>query len=307
MKFHSLKEKSAHRLIMMKLTLSVHLIWILLSSAEALKCYHKSWEPSWEDPTSCASPDEQCAGIAAVPDVQTRNGLQCFTCSNPLDTVCDTIVQCVGIQDRCFKGNLSLQGKTGPVLGCASANLCEGNIEGEKSLFSMPVQILSAPQCCGTSLCNSAPTFRLSVVPVLHHSTYTDKTCRTVQVRFPTPRVNLCSSVSVPDVQTRSGLQCFTCSGPQDTVCDTIVQCVGIEDRCFKTVLSVEGKTGPMLGCASANLCEGHTELEKSPHSLPSQLPSAPQCCGTSLCNSAPTFRLSVVPVLLSLVALSAN
>ncbi|CAJ1059446.1 urokinase plasminogen activator surface receptor-like [Xyrichtys novacula] len=152
---------------------------------------------------------------------------------------------------------------------CTAPSLCSA-IERQISFTHGLIRVANSGYCCNTDGCNNR-------------------------------------DVNVPDVQTQNGLQCFTCSGPQDTVCDTIVKCVGIQDRCFKTVLSVEGKTGPMLGCASANMCEGHTELENSLLSLPSQLPSAPQCCGTSLCNSAPTFKLSVVPVLLSLVALSAN
>ncbi|CAJ1059448.1 phospholipase A2 inhibitor and Ly6/PLAUR domain-containing protein-like [Xyrichtys novacula] len=233
MKFHSLKEESAHRLIMMKLTLSVHLIWILLSSAEALKCYHKSWEPSWEDPTSCASPDEQCAGIAADSDMMTLP---------------------------------SMHIKVG---NCTAPSLCSA-IERQISFTYGSSRVATSGYCCNTDGCNNR-------------------------------------NVKVSDVQTRNGLQCFTCSGPQDTVCDTIVQCVGIQNRCFKSIMSMQGKTGPVLGCVSANLCEGNIEGERSLFSMPVQILSAPQCCGTSLCNSAPTFRLSVVPVLLGLVALSAN
>ncbi|XP_046905557.1 phospholipase A2 inhibitor and Ly6/PLAUR domain-containing protein-like [Hypomesus transpacificus] len=51
---------------------------------------------------------------------QEPNGLQCDSCSNYSDTVCNTPANCVGLEDTCAVVNVS----TGVVKGCISSNLC---------------------------------------------------------------------------------------------------------------------------------------------------------------------------------------
>ncbi|XP_074524833.1 urokinase plasminogen activator surface receptor-like isoform X6 [Halichoeres trimaculatus] len=202
----------------MKLTLCVPLIWMLFSSAEALKCVqgiHMTNEATSKDPEPCNSPNVQCATVAhqdltntgfklysivrtcassslcnesdsvfslgydnvrttaslqccstdgcnnkplTYPDEPIPNGLQCVTCSLSAPS-CNQTQQCAGVQDRCIAANMTDSAGTYPVYGCASANLCEGDIDLKlKLLFSQFVHYdevkFTANDCCNTSLCN---------------------------------------------------------------------------------------------------------------------------------------------------------
>ncbi|XP_038572892.1 phospholipase A2 inhibitor and Ly6/PLAUR domain-containing protein-like, partial [Micropterus salmoides] len=99
-----------------------------------------------------------------------KNDLQCLTCTNDQDTVCNGTVQCVGIQDRCITVNGQVDfNDTFLIRGCASANVCEvlSHLKVRSAFAANFVNISSAPKCCGTSFCNSAWTVRLSICPLL--------------------------------------------------------------------------------------------------------------------------------------------
>ncbi|XP_041715318.2 phospholipase A2 inhibitor and Ly6/PLAUR domain-containing protein isoform X1 [Coregonus clupeaformis] len=93
-------------------------------------------------------------------------------------------------------------------------------------------------------------------------------------------------------------LQCYSCKSEEDKVCNTTVQCVGVEDHCFKyTVPARDGSNdGRHLGCASANVCRRY---ETSPSTLNFN------CCKGSLCNNAMDIGLSSLPLLLGLLIIS--
>ncbi|XP_074523931.1 urokinase plasminogen activator surface receptor-like [Halichoeres trimaculatus] len=154
---------------------------------------------------------------------------------------------------------------------CAPSSLCSE----DNQLFSISYssfKLTSSLQCCSTDGCNNIP-------------------------------------VPYPDDQKPNGLQCVTSDAwglPQNQTLD----CVGIQDRCIAFKETERGEMLIRRGCASANLCEGPTELklralfDQSIHGDEERF-SAPECCDTSLCNSAPSDKLNVIPLLLALVALS--
>lgn len=111
-------------------------------------------------------------------------------------------------------------------------------------------------------------------------------------------------NVTYPDVQTGNSLQCFTCDDGQSSVCNKTVECVGVQDRCVSGSVMMRNNIEKAFGCASRNLCESASEL----HFLTNHLnfTSGPKCCSSSFCNSAWTFKLSIVPFLLELIMLVA-
>ncbi|XP_074524917.1 uncharacterized protein LOC141789418 [Halichoeres trimaculatus] len=224
----------------MKLTLCVPLIWMLFSSAEALKCVQEELMSGMEtstEPQPCSSPDVHCATIA----------YQYFTLTPP---------------DYYFITRT-----------CLPTSLCnEGNQSFSLSYYK--ARMSASFQCCSTDGCNK-------------------------------------KDVSFLDEQEPNGLQCVTrYPRPQSDLKE--LQCVGIDDRCIVLNGTEYGITRPFYGCASANLCEDQTNMKllgflfKSVLGDPGLL-SALECCNTTLCNSAPSDKLSVIPLLLGLVALSVH
>ncbi|XP_074523930.1 phospholipase A2 inhibitor gamma subunit B-like [Halichoeres trimaculatus] len=158
---------------------------------------------------------------------------------------------------------------------CLPSYLCN---KGDQS-FALrygDVRLAASLQCCPTDGCNDKP------IPIsdLHK-------------------------------QIPNGLECFSCP-PSDSYCDQKHQCVGIQDRCIILDATDRGRTNRLRGCASANLCEGHTDqkvklmLTQSIYVDDLEFTS-PKCCDTNLCNSAPADKLSVIPLLLALVVFSVS
>ncbi|XP_067086922.1 phospholipase A2 inhibitor gamma subunit B-like [Osmerus mordax] len=80
------------------------------------------------------------------PPVLKSNGLNCPSCVNVSDTVCNTTVNCVGEQDKCI--SFKVTGSINTVLkGCASS-LCSASVITSLRLFVSPSNI--------TVSCNSA-------------------------------------------------------------------------------------------------------------------------------------------------------
>ncbi|KAK5869452.1 hypothetical protein PBY51_024167 [Eleginops maclovinus] len=89
------------------------------------------------------------------------NNLTCFICDD--GTVCNNkTVQCMGNQNRCFKGTVSDGKSSKKYHGCASENMCKS---ASDLGFLTGLKFLSGPFCCATNQCNSAWTVKLSVVP----------------------------------------------------------------------------------------------------------------------------------------------
>ncbi|XP_024257213.1 urokinase plasminogen activator surface receptor-like isoform X2 [Oncorhynchus tshawytscha] len=93
-------------------------------------------------------------------------------------------------------------------------------------------------------------------------------------------------------------LQCYTCKSKEDQVCNTVVQCVGVEDHCFKYTVPVgDGSNdGRHLGCASADVCRWSETSPSTPNF---------NCCEGSLCNKATGIGQSSLPLLLGLLLIS--
>ncbi|XP_044217121.1 uncharacterized protein LOC122988681 [Thunnus albacares] len=210
---------------MMKLILSLTLIWTLSSTAEALKCWHGLGTDTKQQALLPCNSTDLCATLAyqvntvgdftisksrsclpsslfsegkhafsfyrgfesraatvhvcstdgcndqviPYPGTLKRNNLQCFTCDDRFSAACNNVVKCFGEQDRCINGTVAdNEGKTLPVSGCISANLCEiGPLWKYLPLLASDVKLLSGPKCCESSFCNSAWSVKLNVIPLL--------------------------------------------------------------------------------------------------------------------------------------------
>ncbi|KAJ8332780.1 hypothetical protein SKAU_G00416760 [Synaphobranchus kaupii] len=87
-----------------------------------------------------------------------------------------------------------------------------------------------------------------------------------------------------------NGKKCFTCV---DNNCTHTLECIGPEDRCIKSSMTIEGQKATLKGCASKTACSG---------SLNSQLGAVGMdmsCCEEDMCNSALRIRQSILFLLL--------
>ncbi|XP_078141882.1 phospholipase A2 inhibitor and Ly6/PLAUR domain-containing protein-like [Centroberyx gerrardi] len=111
----------------------------------------------------CCNTDGCNSETLPFPTDQASNSLQCFSCDSMGSTECNSKIQCVGMEDRCFSGRVTDRPYTFPTFGCASANLCD-------HLTTLPdgfTHFTSGPNCCQGNLCNSAWAVKLSVFPLL--------------------------------------------------------------------------------------------------------------------------------------------
>ncbi|XP_051233407.1 urokinase plasminogen activator surface receptor-like [Dicentrarchus labrax] len=107
---------------------------------------------------TCCNTDNCNSATLPFPATPADNSLQCFSC-DPATSQCTSLLQCKGLEDRCFQATVTHGSTTSPVFSCASANLCAA----AASLGSLPFMenvgtISSGPSCCGTSLCNTVTT-----------------------------------------------------------------------------------------------------------------------------------------------------
>ncbi|KAK2835051.1 hypothetical protein Q5P01_015535 [Channa striata] len=87
------------------------------------------------------------------------NGLKCYSCDTTSSS-CSTKVQCKGMEDRCFKANVTYE-QTTLLSGCMSANKCSD--PPGKTMFAPDAKIT----CCGTNLCNSASSITKTITCLL--------------------------------------------------------------------------------------------------------------------------------------------
>ncbi|XP_041925280.1 urokinase plasminogen activator surface receptor-like [Alosa sapidissima] len=91
---------------------------------------------------------------------------------------------------------------------------------------------------------------------------------------------NMCNTQNTPEMNrdnTPNGKKCFTCV---DNDCTKIMDCVGNEDCCIKTMTESNGQKTIMKGCASSSICKADV----------SGLMGFPlECCEGSLCNRPKT------------------
>ncbi|KAK6320522.1 hypothetical protein J4Q44_G00096290 [Coregonus suidteri] len=99
-----------------------------------------------------------------------------------------------------------------------------------------------------------------------------------------------------------NGRQCPSCSSPQDTVCNSPVACLGVEDKCFSTSVkpgSISSTTVNLQGCTTSNVCNAIDQLLPLVMTL-SDINVVNFTCKTAP-NTAWSIRLSLVPLLLGL------
>ncbi|KAJ8332756.1 hypothetical protein SKAU_G00416520 [Synaphobranchus kaupii] len=87
-----------------------------------------------------------------------------------------------------------------------------------------------------------------------------------------------------------NGKKCFTCVGDD---CTSTLQCIGPEDRCIKSSVTVNGQKVTKKGCVSKTICSG---------SLNSQLGAIAvdlSCCEGDMCNNALRIGQSILFLLL--------
>ncbi|XP_029905660.1 uncharacterized protein LOC115358023 [Myripristis murdjan] len=110
----------------------------------------------------CCNTDRCNSQNLTVPAHQGSNSLQCYSCDS---STCRNKVQCVGGEDRCFKGSVMYGAVTAQIFGCTSANLCTA-VKVLPSLMRWNI-FPNFPTCCKGNLCNSASAAKLSVFSLL--------------------------------------------------------------------------------------------------------------------------------------------
>ncbi|XP_029933868.1 phospholipase A2 inhibitor CNF-like isoform X2 [Myripristis murdjan] len=100
----------------------------------------------------CCDTDNCNSQTLPIPADQESNGFECYSCDS---STCRHKIQCVGVEDRCFNGNVTHWNTWAPtvhVFGCASSNLCVAF--SHLSSASLPGFDLNGPNCCEGKLCN---------------------------------------------------------------------------------------------------------------------------------------------------------
>ncbi|XP_040895410.1 urokinase plasminogen activator surface receptor-like [Toxotes jaculatrix] len=328
---------------MMKLILSLILIWALSSAAGALQCQTCTNEQcSSTVPVTCSSETmcitaslqgtsysnqerrvffKQCAPSSVCPATNSRtfsfnigssifinylccntdncnsetltfltdqsdNSLQCFTC-DPVTSQCNTILQCKGLEDRCFQASVTNEftGSTSPISGCISGKQCGVVADPFVKLFLGKVS--SELSCCETSLCTNFTT--------------------TVN---PTPTTTSATQ-SATTTSSASDVCCMRL-GVIHLLPGLLIYAICMTNRCFGMNVTIGSTSSLVFGCASANLCSAAS----NPSSIPilqsvGNITRGPTCCATNLCNTiaatigsdACCIRLGVIPLLLTLLA----
>ncbi|XP_062280858.1 uncharacterized protein LOC133985279 [Scomber scombrus] len=176
-------------LIMMKLILSLTLIWTLSSTVTVHGHLHQTTG------RSCVTPPPNIQGkhtfsydlgfetmVASLhmcntdgcnnhtipyPDVQKKNNLQCFICDDRSSAECKKkTLQCEGNEDRCFSGTVEFNdGEKVHTFGCVSGYLCEHF--SDLKLLPDNSKFIHPPKCCKGSFCNSAWSVKLNVMTLL--------------------------------------------------------------------------------------------------------------------------------------------
>ncbi|CAN9500825.1 unnamed protein product [Ophioblennius macclurei] len=128
----------------------------------------------------------------------TAHAHQCLTCSD--DSCSSTTSLTCSSETMCLSATI-LDGGTGQpetqrvFKGCATSSVCPTTGDRTFSLDSVSSSVLASARCCDTDDCNG-------------------------------------ETLPAPNPQTDSGEDCFFCF-PGQTDCQNILNCEGVEDRCF--------------------------------------------------------------------------
>ncbi|XP_041100086.1 urokinase plasminogen activator surface receptor-like [Polyodon spathula] len=188
------------------------------------------------------------------------SALRCNSCT-PVDdsgACTDTVMTCPASQTQCAVAAVTVSG------GISTKTLNEKSCT-EPELCTGPISINFGivrttvnAKCCKTDLCNTGTT-----------TAYTDTT--------------------------PSGLECYSCAGE---VCkETILKCLGVEDRCVKVVIEAGGQKLVTKGCGSKNACSS----QSIPGVETGGASAATYCCEGKLCNGARQVGQNILLLLLPL------
>ncbi|XP_071398927.1 phospholipase A2 inhibitor NAI-like [Centroberyx affinis] len=107
---------------------------------------------------------------------------------------------------------------------------------------------------------------------------------------------DLCNSQTVPAprVPSPNGKKCYGCNEKGE--CNSILSCLGDEDRCISTTVDAAGKKMTLKGCTSKTMCSGITSAQAA-----GAIGTEISCCEGDMCNSASStgvsFLLLVTPM----------
>ncbi|XP_039892912.1 integumentary mucin C.1-like [Simochromis diagramma] len=157
----------------------------------------------------------------------TAGALECQTCTD--QTCSSTVPITCSSETMCVTATIlaTSPGNTATQIykACASSSLCPVT---SSQIFSINMGVQSAlasATCCNTDNCNS-------------------------------------QTLDAPAPQSSNGRLCNVCS---THLCDTPIQCQGVEDQCFQSMMTDGTNTFPAYGCASTNLCAAASSLKSLP------------------------------------------
>ncbi|XP_026201534.1 phospholipase A2 inhibitor and Ly6/PLAUR domain-containing protein-like [Anabas testudineus] len=81
----------------------------------------------------CCNTDKCNSATLNFTSAQSVNNLQCYSC-DATNSNCSIRIQCKGVEDRCFRANVTVQSNTSLTMGCVSSNLCS-----LASNFNLPI------------------------------------------------------------------------------------------------------------------------------------------------------------------------
>ncbi|XP_039456583.1 integumentary mucin C.1-like [Oreochromis aureus] len=178
----------------------------------------------------------------------TAGALQCQTCT---DSTCSSTVPvtCSSSETMCVTATILATSSGTPVTqiykACVSSSLCPAVTSQTLSVNLGFQSALASAQCCSTDNCNSA-------------------------------------TLPNPASQSNNGGVCNFCD-PSTGQCSSTLQCQGVENQCFQSIIKSSTSTYPAQGCASANLCAVASSLGSLPF-----MPSVGTVSGVT-CLTAPT------------------
>ncbi|CAI5636915.1 unnamed protein product, partial [Oreochromis niloticus] len=163
----------------------------------------------------------------SAPTSTSAGALQCQTCTN--QTCSSTVTVNCSSETMCVTATIlaTSSGTTATQFykACASSSLCPATGNQTFSVNLGVQSVLASATCCNTDNCNS-------------------------------------QNLPAPTPQSSNGLLCNTCVASQ---CNTTLQCQGVEDQCFQSMMRDGTNSFPAYGCASANLCAAASSLGSLP------------------------------------------
>ncbi|XP_039456722.1 mucin-5AC-like [Oreochromis aureus] len=187
----------------------------------------------------------------SAPTLTTAGALQCQTCTN--QTCSSTVTVNCSSETMCVTATIlaTSSGTTATQFykACASSSLCPATGNQTFSVNLGVQSVLASATCCNTDNCNS-------------------------------------QNLPAPTPQSSNGLLCNTCVASQ---CNTTLQCQGVEDQCFQSMMRDGTNSFPAYGCASANLCAAASSLGSLPFmQMAGTITSGPNCTSRTT-TAAPT------------------